>query len=72
MPIGGRHCCASDAYQPAIHEFLYGEMLAWGVCVDKDIELGFYYIQSAAHQGLLAALEQLGRYYSRGTIGATR
>lgn len=50
------------------YEFLYGDMLAWGVCVDKDIELGLYYIQSAAHQGLPAALEQLGRYYSRGTI----
>jgi TPR repeat protein len=50
------------------YEFLYGDMLAWGVCVDKDIELGLYYIQSAAHQGLPAALEQLGRYYSRGTL----
>ncbi|GAA5645667.1 MULTISPECIES: flagellar protein MotX [Vibrio] len=50
------------------YEFLYGDMLAWGVCVDQDVELGLYYMESAAHQGLPAALEQLGRYYSRGTL----
>lgn len=50
------------------YEFLYGDMLAWGVCVEQDIELGLYYLESAAHQGLPSALEQLGRYYSRGTF----
>ncbi len=48
------------------YEFLYGDMLAWGVCVDKNVELGLYYMQSAAQQGLPEALEQLGRYYARG------
>lgn len=51
-----------------VYEFLYGDMLAWGVCVDQDVELGLYYMESAAQQGLPAALEQLGRYYSRGTL----
>lgn len=50
------------------YEFLYGDMLAWGVCVDQDVELGLYYMENAAHQGLPTALEQLGRYYSRGTL----
>ncbi|NOH80734.1 sel1 repeat family protein [Vibrio sp. RE86] len=50
------------------YEFLYGDMLAWGVCVEQDVELGLYYMENAAHQGLPAALEQIGRYYSRGTI----
>lgn len=50
------------------YEFLYGDMLAWGVCVDQDVELGLYYMENAAHQGLAAALEQLGRYYSQGTL----
>lgn len=53
----------SPAYQ-----FLYGDMLAWGVCVERDVELGVYYMQSAAHQGSPAALEQLGRYYATGTL----
>jgi TPR repeat protein len=51
-----------------VYEFLYGDMLAWGVCVDQDVELGLYYMENAAHQGLPTALEQLGRYYSRGTL----
>lgn len=50
------------------YEFLYGDMLAWGVCVNQDVELGLYYMENAAHQGLPTALEQLGRYYSRGTL----
>ncbi len=50
------------------YEFLYGDMLAWGVCVPQDVELGIYYMENAAHQGLPTALEQLGRYYSRGTL----
>ncbi len=50
------------------YEFLYGDMLAWGVCVPQDVELGLYHIENAAHQGLPAALEQLGRYYSRGIL----
>jgi TPR repeat protein len=53
----------SPAYQ-----FLYGDMLAWGVCVDRDVELGIYYMENAAHQGLPEALEQLGRYYSKGIL----
>ncbi|MDG3084706.1 tetratricopeptide repeat protein [Vibrio hannami] len=50
------------------YEYLYGDMLSWGVCVDQDVELGLYYIENAAHQGLPAALEKLGSYYSRGTL----
>ena len=46
--------------------FLWGDMLAWGVCVDRNAKLGMYYIEEAAKQGLLPALEQLGRYYERG------
>ncbi|MGF1684397.1 flagellar protein MotX [Photobacterium minamisatsumaniensis] len=54
--------------ESASYQFLYGDMLAWGVCVERDVELGVYYMQSAAQQGSPAALEQLGRYYSRGTL----
>lgn len=50
------------------YQFLYGDMLAWGVCIPRDVELGIYYMELAAEQGLPAALEQLGRYYSNGTL----
>jgi TPR repeat protein len=48
------------------YQFLWGDMLAYGVCVKKDIELGLYYMQEAADQGLAEALEQIGRYYHVG------
>lgn len=48
------------------YQFLWGDMLAWGVCVDKNAELGVYFMRAAAKQGQPRALEQLGRYYVQG------
>lgn len=48
------------------YQFLWGDMLAFGVCVKKNVKLGLYYMQEAADQGLGEALEQLGRYYHVG------
>jgi len=48
------------------YEFLWGDMLAWGVCVKPNVELGLYYMRAAAFQGQPRALEQLGRYYVQG------
>lgn len=48
------------------YQFLWGDMLAYGVCVKKDIELGLYYMRLAADQGLSEGLEQMGRYYHVG------
>lgn len=50
------------------YQFLWGDMLAWGVCVDADPERGVYYMRQAADQGLPYAFEQLGRYYANGTL----
>jgi len=50
------------------YQFLWGDMLAWGVCVDAEPERGIYYMREAADQGLSAALEQLGRYYATGKL----
>lgn len=47
-------------------QFLWGDMLAWGVCVDKSAANGVHYMKQAALQGLPAALEQLGRYHRAG------
>ncbi|WP_351060207.1 SEL1-like repeat protein, partial [Psychrobacter sp. TB20-MNA-CIBAN-0197] len=43
------------------YQFLYGDMLAYNVCVDRNVELGVYYMRKAAEQGLAAAREQVGR-----------
>ncbi len=50
------------------YQFLWGDMLAWGVCVDKDPTLGMRYIEASARQGFPSGLEQLGRYYVKGII----
>jgi TPR repeat protein len=48
------------------YQFLWGDMLAYGVCVKKDVPLGLHYMKNAADQALPEALEQLGRYYHTG------
>lgn len=48
------------------YQFLWGDMLAYGVCVKKDIALGLYYMRLAADQGLAEGIEQIGRYYHVG------
>ncbi len=48
------------------YQFLWGDMLAYGVCVKKDVELGLHFMELSADQGLPEALEQMGRYYHVG------
>lgn len=50
------------------YQFLWGDMLAWGVCTGSNAELGVSYLREAADQGLAPALEQLGRYYWKGIL----
>ena len=50
------------------YQFLWGDMLAWGVCVERDPERGVGFMKLAAEQGLPAGLEQLGRYYAQGKL----
>ncbi|MFT4653002.1 MAG: TPR repeat protein [Kangiellaceae bacterium] len=56
----------ADIMQVPSFQFLWGDMLAWGVCVDKNPAQGVYFMREAANQGLMAALEQLGRYHVSG------
>ena len=50
------------------YQFLWGDMLAWGVCVDAAPKRGITHMEDAANQGFPAALEQLGRYYAKGIL----
>lgn len=50
------------------YQFLYGDMLAYAVCYERNVELGITYMREAAAQGLPEALEQLGRYYHVGRL----
>lgn len=50
------------------YQFLWGDMLAWGVCTNADPERGIMFMRAAADQGLPEAFEQLGRYYAKGKL----
>lgn len=58
----------ADIMRIPAYQFLWGDMLAWGVCVDSNALQGVYYMRQAADQGLPAALEQLGRYHALGKL----
>ena len=58
----------ADVLKVPASQFLWGDMLAWGVCVDAEPARGISYMEDAANQGFPAALEQLGRYYAKGTL----
>lgn len=50
------------------YQFLWGDMLAWGVCVEEDPTRGIGFMEDAAMQGLPEAMEQLGRYFANGKL----
>ncbi|MCL5050638.1 MAG: sel1 repeat family protein [Firmicutes bacterium] len=49
-----------------VYQLLYGDMLAYAVCYERDVALGVTYMEAAAAQGMPEAIEQMGRYYHIG------
>lgn len=58
----------ADIMKLPAYQFLYGDMLAFGVCVRKDAERGWDLMMASALQGLPEGLEQIGRYYQQGKL----
>ncbi|OBP16134.1 flagellar protein MotX [Rheinheimera sp. SA_1] len=56
----------ADIMKLPSYQFLFGDMLAYGVCVPVNVERGWDLMDEAARQGLPEALEQIGRYYQQG------
>lgn len=56
----------ADIMQLPAYQFLYGDMLAYAVCVPRNIERGWDLMLQSAAQGLPEGLEQVGRYYHIG------
>ena len=56
----------ADIMQLPAYQFLYGDMLAYAVCVPRNVERGWDLMLQAAAQGLPEGLEQVGRYYHIG------
>ncbi|WP_318969371.1 flagellar protein MotX [Arsukibacterium sp.] len=56
----------ADIMRLPAYQFLFGDMLAYAVCVPRNVERGWDLMLQAAAQGLPEALEQVGRYYHIG------
>ncbi|WP_166839031.1 tetratricopeptide repeat protein [Rheinheimera pleomorphica] len=56
----------ADIMQLPAYQFLYGDMLAYAVCVPRNVERGWDLMLQSAAQGLPEGLEQVGRYYHIG------
>ncbi|MBU1435869.1 MAG: sel1 repeat family protein [Gammaproteobacteria bacterium] len=56
----------ADIMKLPSYQFLFGDMLVYGVCVPVNVERGWDLMDDAAKQGLPEALEQIGRYYQQG------
>lgn len=56
----------ADIMQLPSYQYLYGDMLAYGVCVPRNVERGWDLMLQSAAQGLPEGLEQVGRYYHIG------
>ena len=53
--------------QPA-YQFLFAEMLVYGVCVKQDRKRGISLLRNAVRQGLPEAMVRLAQYYHHSTI----
>ena len=58
----------ADIMKLPAYQFLFGDMLAFGVCVPKNAERGWDLMMASALQGLPEGLEQVGRYYQQGKL----
>jgi len=56
----------ADIMQLPAYQYLYGDMLAYAVCVPRNVERGWDLMLQSAAQGLPEGLEQVGRYYHIG------
>lgn len=53
------------------YQMLWADMLLYGVCTPRNVELGWRYLHKAADQGLADAIEQIGRYHMQGKFVVT-
>lgn len=58
----------ADIMKLPAYQFLFGDMLAFGICVPKNAERGWDLMLASALQGLPEGLEQVGRYYHQGKL----
>ncbi len=58
----------AEILKQPMYQFLWGEMLNYGVCVDKHASRGMKLLQTAAEQGSAEAMLKLAEYYYHGQM----
>ncbi|BDM65821.1 flagellar rotation associated protein MotX [Shewanella sp. NFH-SH190041] len=56
----------ADILQQPLYQFLWGEMLNFGICVPVNPSRGMVLLRAAAEQGSPEAMVQLAKYYQHG------
>ncbi len=52
----------------SVFEFVWGDMLLTGTCVQQDVSLGLSYMQKSIDHAYAPAYERLARYYEKGYL----
>ncbi|WP_394130315.1 tetratricopeptide repeat protein [Shewanella maritima] len=58
----------AEVLQQPMYQFLWGEMLNHGVCVERHSSRGMKMLQTSADQGSAEAMLRLARYYYQGNL----
>ncbi|MBR9727643.1 tetratricopeptide repeat protein [Shewanella intestini] len=58
----------AEVLKQPLYQFLWGEMLNTGTCVDKHVSRGMGLLQTAAEQGSSEAMVKLAEYYNAGKL----
>ncbi|MCL1075848.1 tetratricopeptide repeat protein [Shewanella dokdonensis] len=56
----------ADVLKEPLYQYLWGEMLNYGVCVKADPASGIQQLRAAAEQGSAEAMVRLAEYYAQG------
>ncbi|MDF0534754.1 sel1 repeat family protein [Shewanella yunxiaonensis] len=56
----------ADVLKEPVYQYLWGEMLNYGVCVKADPAHGMQLLRNAAEQGSAEAMVRIAQYYSEG------
>ncbi|MBE8166940.1 MAG: sel1 repeat family protein [Shewanella sp.] len=58
----------AEVLKEPLYQFLWGEMLNTGTCVNTDLKRGMTLVTDSAKQGLAEAMYRLARYHDQGEL----
>ena len=58
----------AEVLKEPLYQFLWGEMLNTGTCINADKKRGMTLVRDSANQGSVEAMHRLARYYDEGDL----